>query len=56
MSRAAPEPHRCSFGIGTGRPVPVATGRAVQLLTGKPVEGGTASVPPGQVAVVREPS
>ncbi|WP_425541002.1 Beta-galactosidase C-terminal domain [Streptomyces coeruleorubidus] len=42
--------------IGTGRPVPVATAGAVQLLTGKLVEGGTVTVPPGQVAVVRESS
>ncbi|WP_367322872.1 beta-galactosidase [Streptomyces sp. HUAS ZL42] len=39
---------------GNGAEVAVAAD-AVELLTGKPVTGGTVSVPPGEVVVVREP-
>ncbi|MGW3102437.1 beta-galactosidase [Streptomyces sp. NPDC001100] len=40
---------------GQGAEVPVVGADAVELLTGKPVSGGSVSVPPGGVAVVREP-
>ncbi|WP_340378838.1 beta-galactosidase [Streptomyces sp. SS7] len=39
---------------GSGAEIAVAAG-AVELLGGKPVPGGAVSVPPGGVAVVREP-
>ncbi|WP_371671296.1 beta-galactosidase [Streptomyces sp. NBC_00289] len=39
---------------GAGAEVPVAAD-AVELLTGEPLKGGTVTVPPGGVVVVREP-